>query len=83
MKKSILNLGKSLNKTEQQNINGGFGPFGPSVCASSSNYILEGGEIIINGVRTNDCSFPSRASKGAFPGSRCYGGVINGVCTVG
>ncbi|CAL2076079.1 hypothetical protein [Tenacibaculum sp. 190524A02b] len=23
MKKSILNLGKSLNKTEQQNINGG------------------------------------------------------------
>ncbi|WP_299674810.1 hypothetical protein [uncultured Tenacibaculum sp.] len=26
MKKSILNLGKALNKVEQKTINGGFGP---------------------------------------------------------
>ena len=80
MKKSILNLGKSLSKTEQKNINGGI--FDQSVCNPSANYILEGGSIIINGVHTSDCSFPSRASKGLFPGSRCYGGVINGLCVV-
>ncbi|KAB1151713.1 hypothetical protein F7018_18055 [Tenacibaculum aiptasiae] len=29
MKKSILNVGKALNKTEQKKINGGFGCPGP------------------------------------------------------
>ncbi len=33
MKKTILNLGKTLNKTEQQSINGGFGIYcGPEIC---------------------------------------------------
>jgi len=32
MKKSILNFGKTLNKTEQKQITGGFGP---CVCLSS------------------------------------------------
>ncbi|WP_442265650.1 hypothetical protein ACSIGC_15310 [Tenacibaculum sp. ZS6-P6] len=78
MKKSILNLGKSLNKKEQQNINGGFGLRQP--CAPSSRYTLEPGNNSCGGTVGRACSFPT--SSTSFPGGRCYGTVINNVCTV-
>jgi len=47
MKKSILNLGKALNKTEQKQINGGVNPTG---CAPGSPIYFQSGTC---------CVFPS------------------------
>ncbi|EZH73399.1 hypothetical protein ATO12_15780 [Aquimarina atlantica] len=71
MKKSLLNLGKALSKSEQKNIHGGLrGGFG--TCGCSSEYTLEGG----NGI---ECSYEPTGA-GGFPGARCYGSVQNGMC---
>ncbi|WP_299835800.1 hypothetical protein [uncultured Tenacibaculum sp.] len=74
MKKSILNLGKSLNKAEQQSISGGFGLKNP--CPPSSNFVLEEG----NNSCGRACSYPT--SNPFFPGGRCYGSVVNDACVV-
>ncbi|MBA6156383.1 hypothetical protein H3Z83_07635 [Tenacibaculum sp. S7007] len=46
MKKSILNLGKALNKAEQKEVNGGkvFGPFCKSGACYSNNWVSAGNE---------------------------------------
>lgn len=67
MKKSLLNLGKALSKSEQKEIHGGIGGF--DVCRCSSNYVLEGNSF--------ECSYEP---KGGFPGARCYGRVQNNMC---
>ena len=67
MKKSLLNLGTVLSKTQQKKIQGGIG--NSEICGCSSNYVLEGNSF--------ECSYEP---KGGFPGSRCYGSVQNGLC---
>ena len=79
MKKSLLDLGKALSKSEQKEIHGGIGGF--VACGCSSDYILEGGEYV-NG---SECSFVANgtASGDPFPGGRCLGRVLqNGLCCV-
>ncbi|WP_272151298.1 hypothetical protein [Tenacibaculum aiptasiae] len=49
MKKQILNLGKALNKTEQQIIQGGNGVLHPCNSASDCN-VFSGPSECINGV---------------------------------
>ena len=75
MKKSILNLGKALNKAEQKNINGGmFNPF----CSCSRNYQL-GDEYNNNGNVIQECTFaPDQGGPGEpFFGALCLGVVHN------
>ncbi|MBL4605569.1 MAG: hypothetical protein JKY02_07910 [Flavobacteriaceae bacterium] len=45
MKKSILNIGKTLNKAEQKSINGGAGcpQIDPRVCSACGGYSLFNG----------------------------------------
>ena len=45
MKKSILNIGKALNKAEQKSINGGANCpiYAPSCCTSCGGYPLSNG----------------------------------------
>ena len=70
MKKSILNIGKALNKAEQKSINGGGGK-GPCPCTTNYTSLPGGG---------NFCSYPG--SDPNFPGGVCLGTVVNGVCCV-
>ncbi|MCF2875524.1 MULTISPECIES: hypothetical protein [unclassified Tenacibaculum] len=67
MKKSILNLGKALNKADQKAINGGM--FG-NECPCSSDYIV---------YSDGSCSYVS--NNPGFP-FRCFSqaGPINGLC---
>lgn len=71
MKKSILNLGKSLSISEQKEIHGGFGPF-KNPCPCSSTY-----EVYSDG----SCSYV--ANEPGFP-FRCFSqsGPVNGMCCV-
>ncbi len=74
MKKTILNLGKTLSKTEQKEITGGmFEDFVP--CPGSSDYV-------VHNATTGSCSYPAAGTifGGPFPGGRCLGVVYNGVC---
>ncbi|WP_299679804.1 hypothetical protein [uncultured Tenacibaculum sp.] len=82
MKKSILNLGKSLSKTEQKNINGGLIGGGRVPCPPSSSYTVEGHYTKTDGTRGTTCSYPSTLSGGIFPGSRCYGAVVGNYCDI-
>jgi hypothetical protein len=66
MKKSILSIGKTLNRTEQREINGGLG----GVCACTSNYTQ---------TSQNECEFTPR---GGFPGAICSGVIVNGLCCI-
>ena len=68
MKKSILNLGKILNKAEQKQINGGMG----LVLVSCHNLFLcqydcSEGEV---------CAIPGR------PGNHIFGTIQNGLCCI-
>lgn len=66
MKKSILNIGKALNKKDQQQINGGFG-----VCDCTSDYIQ---------TSPNECIFtPTGGPGGPF---MCSGVIKNGLCCI-
>ncbi|MDY8136932.1 hypothetical protein [Aquimarina sp. 2201CG5-10] len=76
MKKSLLNLGRALNRNEQQQINGGMSAsFG--TCGCSSDYVLD----VADGGWSNgrECSYEPTGA-GGFPGARCYGKVENGMC---
>ncbi|MBA6156386.1 hypothetical protein H3Z83_07650 [Tenacibaculum sp. S7007] len=72
MKKTILNLGKNLNKSEQKNVfGGGF----KNPCPCSSEYTNDG---------AGTCSYPANGTifGAPFPGGRCSGQIQNGLCCV-
>ncbi len=77
MKKSILNLGKSLTKLDQKKINGGMGTF----CACSTRYRIEGIFTKPDGSIGYECSY--NASGNLFPGARCLGVLQGSVCCPG
>ncbi len=76
MKKSILNLGKALSKSQQQQLLGGSGRY-KNPCPCTSSFETHGG---------GECSYPSTGSTpwgDPFPGSRCYGEIkSDGRCCV-
>ena len=81
MKKSILNLGKALNKADQKNINGGMlGGFDP--CPPSLSFTLDGYFTRRDGSIGRTCSYPSTLADTIFPGSRCTGEVVGSVCHI-
>lgn len=64
MKKSILNLGKAINKTEQKAINGGFGPtvcsgdfinHNTGDCGCYCYYDIVSNLCMSSGLRVNSC----------------------------
>lgn len=64
MKKSILNLGKTINKSEQKTINGGFGSricsgdfinHSTGECGCYCSYDIESKLCMSSGLRMNDC----------------------------
>ena len=59
MKKSILNIGKALNKTEQQQINGGEGDPGFADECSSNESCAIFSVNPITGTTRDSCSDPS------------------------
>ncbi len=74
MKKTILNLGKALNREEQKEILGGqFKDFVP--CPGSYDYI-------VHNPTTGSCSYEAAGTifGGPFPGGRCLGSLNNGFC---
>lgn len=78
MKKTLLEFGKTISKSEQKEIHGGRLAF--VACGCSSDYILEGGEFV-NG---RECSFVANGTAWGdpFPGGRCFGTVVSGQCCV-
>ncbi|WP_459210812.1 hypothetical protein [Aquimarina rhabdastrellae] len=76
MKKTILNLGKALNKAEQKEILGGmFKEFDPCPCSATytNHEINSRGQV---------CSYLAKGSisGGPFLGGRCLGLVQGGLC---
>ncbi|WP_299221175.1 hypothetical protein [uncultured Aquimarina sp.] len=76
MKKSLLNLGKALSKSEQKEISGGM-LRGFEACGCTSNYVVEWVDS-----RGEVCSYAAAGTSNGspFPGGRCLGRVQNGMC---
>ena len=74
MKKSLLQVGTVLTKTEQKSIQGGAKDKFVA-CGCSADYRLEGG---------TSCSFQANGTifGDPFPGGRCLGSIQDGMCCV-